>query len=207
MAAKSKPMSQIKQILRFTQQGKSIKFIARNLSVSRNTVRKYLLLQQASGQSIDELLQLEDNQLQQALLPTGHPATDQRYQVLVDRYDYFCGELRRTGVTRWLLWSEYRQSHPGGYCYSQFCKHLHDLGDARNLTMANLPHPPASRPISTSPANTLNMSIPAPARSIRYRYWYVPLGIANTVMWKRSAHKKAKIWSMESGGDSPFSAE
>ncbi len=145
MAAKPKPMSQIKQILRFAQQGKSIKFIARNLSVSRNTVRKYLSLHQSCGQPVDKLLQLEDNQLEQALLSTGPPATDQRYQDLLERYDYFCSELRRTGVTRWLLWTEYRNNHSGGYCYSQFCKHLHDLGQARNLTMANLPHPPGEQ--------------------------------------------------------------
>jgi len=138
-------MSQIKQLLRFTQQGKSIKWIARSLSVSRNTVRKYLSLQSASGQPIEELLQLEDNQLEQALLPTAPQDHDQRYRVLLDSYDYFCDELRRPGVTRWLLWSEYRQSHPGGYCYSQFCKHLHDLGQARNLSMANLPHPPGEQ--------------------------------------------------------------
>ena len=93
-------MSQIKQILRFTQHGKSIRFIARNLLVSRNTVRKYLSLQSASGQPIQELLQLEDHQLEQALLPSGPPTDDQRYQVLMDRYDYFCSELRRAGVTR-----------------------------------------------------------------------------------------------------------
>src|SRR5690625_5159433 len=104
MAAKPKPMSQIKQIFRFTQQGKSIKFIARSLSVSRNTVRKYLLLQQASGRAVEELLQLEDNQLQLVLLPPGQVVDDQRYQVLLERYDYFCSELRRTGVIRWLLW-------------------------------------------------------------------------------------------------------
>src|SRR5690625_2919106 len=142
MAAKPKPMSQIKQILRFTQQGKSIKFIARNLSVSRNTVRKYLSLQQASGQSIDELLQLEDNPLQQVLFPTGEPTADERYQVLVDRYNYFCAELRRSGVTRWLLWSEYRQNNPGGYCYSHFCKHLQDLDEvvAHFVCLPSTPH-------------------------------------------------------------------
>lgn len=138
-------MSQIKQILRFTQQGRSIKWIARSLSVSRNTVRKYLSLQQASGQPMEELLQLEDHALQQTLLPSEPLGDDQRYQVLLESYDYFCNELRRTGVTRWLLWSEYRQSHPGGYCYSQFCKHLQDLGQARNLSMANLPHPPGEQ--------------------------------------------------------------
>ena len=138
-------MSQIKQILRFTLQGKSINFITKNLSISRNTVRKYLSLVQASGQSPEELLQLEDHALQQALIPEGRTGDDPRYQLLLDRYDYFCGELQRTGVSRWLLWSEYRQQTPGGYCYSQFCKHLSDLGDARNLSMANLPHPPGEQ--------------------------------------------------------------
>jgi len=30
-------------------------------------------------------------------------------------------ELRKKGVTRQLLWQEYRQGEPGGYSYSQFC--------------------------------------------------------------------------------------
>src|SRR5690625_1398788 len=120
MAAKPKPMSQIKQILRFTQQGKSIKFIARNLSVSRNTVRKYLSLQQASGQSFGELLQLAADPLQQVLFSTAEPTADERYQGLVDRSNYFCAALPRSGVSRWLLWSEYRQYNPCGYCYSHF---------------------------------------------------------------------------------------
>lgn len=145
MAAKPKPMSQIKQILRLYQQGKSIKFIVRNLSVSRNTVRKYLSLQKASSRSIEELLQIEDEQLGQILMPGGETSPAERYQVLVDHYDYFRGELSRKGVTRWLLWSEYRQNHPGGFCYSHFCKHLQELDQARNLTMANLSHPPGEQ--------------------------------------------------------------
>ena len=138
-------MSQIKQILRLAQQGKSIKFIVRNLSVSRNTVRKYLALGQASGRSLEELLKLEDDQLGQLLMPAGQAADSDRQQTLASQYEYFCKELRRTGVTRWLLWSEYRQSHPDGYSYSQFCWHLSRLDDARRVTMANLPHPPGEQ--------------------------------------------------------------
>ena len=32
-------------------------------------------------------------------------------------------ELRRPGVTRRLLWEEYRQNHPDGYAYTQFCEY------------------------------------------------------------------------------------
>jgi DNA-binding NarL/FixJ family response regulator len=39
MAGKPKPMSQIKQLLILHRQGQGIKAIARNLSMSRNTVK------------------------------------------------------------------------------------------------------------------------------------------------------------------------
>jgi transposase len=32
-------------------------------------------------------------------------------------------ELRRKGVTLFLLWQEYRERHPDGYAYSRFCDH------------------------------------------------------------------------------------
>jgi len=42
MAGKSRPMSQIKQLIRLKQQGYAIKAIARCLSLSKNTVKTYL---------------------------------------------------------------------------------------------------------------------------------------------------------------------
>ena len=32
-------------------------------------------------------------------------------------------ELRRPGVTLQLLWLEYKETHPDGYQYTQFCRH------------------------------------------------------------------------------------
>jgi len=37
---------------------------------------------------------------------------------------YIDQELRRTGVTRGLLWQEYRAEHPDGYGYTWFCVHF-----------------------------------------------------------------------------------
>ena len=42
MAGKPKRMSQIKQLLQLHEQGKSKKFIARSLGMSKNTVKVYL---------------------------------------------------------------------------------------------------------------------------------------------------------------------
>jgi DNA-binding NarL/FixJ family response regulator len=42
IAAKIKTMSTVKQILRLFLQGKKIKFIARNCSVSKNTIKLHI---------------------------------------------------------------------------------------------------------------------------------------------------------------------
>lgn len=146
MAAKPKPMSHIKQIFRYRHQGRSIKFIKRELGVSRNTVRKYLALGKASGRSIPDLLALDEPELDRVLLPGDdrHPG-DERYKQLAENHEFYKTELERAGVTRWLLWSEYRQSHPDGYSYSQFCWHLQQLGKADQATMANLDHRPGDQ--------------------------------------------------------------
>jgi transposase len=44
-------------------------------------------------------------------------------------------ELRRDGVTLQLLWTEYRESHPEGYGYSQFCERYSRWAQKLNPTM------------------------------------------------------------------------
>lgn len=133
MAAKPKRMSTIKHVLRARQQGRSIKWIARSADISRNTVRKYLLLASQCGKSDQELLALDEASLQQVLLPEQPLGRDERWLDLAGRYEKFTSELTQPGVTRFLLWSEYRQGYPGGYSYSQFCWHLAQMDKAHNV--------------------------------------------------------------------------
>lgn len=60
MAGKTRPMSQIKQLLRLHQQGKAKKEIARILGISKNTVKSYLHKYESSGYNIDDLLEFDD---------------------------------------------------------------------------------------------------------------------------------------------------
>ena len=117
-------MRQIKQLIRLHQQGKGVKFLARTLGMSKNTVKEYLAKIRQGGFHAEELLALEDPELERKL-HAGNPAySDPRFDKLKDRLDYYCGELGRTGMTRRLLWEEYLQAQPGGYKYTQFCYHL-----------------------------------------------------------------------------------
>lgn len=143
MAATPKPMNQIKQILRLRALGKPIKQIARDLGISRNTVKRYLSLQQNSGQ---DLLGLSDHEFHQTLNPTPTQSQrKQRYEYVRQRYDYYAKELQRTGVTRLDLWIRYRNDQPHGYSYSQFCWVLQRLDMSAKVSMTHLPHEPGDQ--------------------------------------------------------------
>lgn len=137
MAAKTKPMSQIKQLLQLHEQKQSIRFIARSLSLSRNTVKNYLLKAADFPLSIADLLELSDPALE-AMFHAGSPAYKEdkkRYDYFKARIDYFFQELKKPGVTRHLLWQEYQSTQPGGFSYTQFCFHLNQQSKASSPSM------------------------------------------------------------------------
>jgi hypothetical protein len=145
MASKPIAMSTLKQIIRLKEQGKSIKQIVRICGTSRNTVRKYLALVEQTSFSVGELLAMQDQILELTLLPVDSKSRDDRYAVLLASMEYYQQELVRTGVNRWLLWSEYRQNNPSGYSYAQFCYHLSVYTVLQN----------SSLPISYTPGDLL----------------------------------------------------
>jgi len=61
---------------------------------------------------------LDEDQLYRLLFPQPAPSSER----LIPEPDwrYIQQELRRKGVTRRLLWLEYREVHPNGYSYSRF---------------------------------------------------------------------------------------
>lgn len=144
MAGKVKPMSQIKQLIRLNLQGKGKKTIARNLNISKNTVKVYLDKLRSSKFKISTLLSMDDPVLE-AIFHPGNPAyKDTRFEELKDRLDYYEQELNRVGVTKKLLWEEYRVEHPHGYSHSQFCYHLSQHLRTKNPSMV-LKHIPGEK--------------------------------------------------------------
>lgn len=136
MAGKPKPMSQIKQLIRLYQQAESKKSIARNLGISKNTVKAYISKLEGLKTDFKELLSLDDPVLE-ARFHAGNPAyKDNRYDTLKPLLDQIIRDLSKVGVTRHLLWEEYREQVPDAYSYSQFCHHLLQYQKARKPSMA-----------------------------------------------------------------------
>ena len=124
MAAKTTDMTTIKQVLILHQQGVSNREIARRLSLSKNTVNRYMLLAENDELSLQELLAL-DEPILDFRFNGGSPAyTDERFRDLMERLPYFERELSRKHVTARLLWEEYRREKPNGYSLTQFRYHL-----------------------------------------------------------------------------------
>jgi transposase len=144
MAGKPKRMSQIKQLIQLYKQGKGKKTIARQLGMSKNTVKAYLAKLEGCQFNTDELLTI-DEPIMESKLFAGNPAyKEARYEHLKDNLSYFTTELKKVGVTRYLLWEEYRLTQPNGYGYTQFCHHLGRYLMAQNPSMV-LQHNPGEK--------------------------------------------------------------
>jgi len=138
MANKRIRMNKLRDIIRLKAGGSSNQSISRQLRLSRTTLIRYLKQVQASGQSCQQLLALPESELSAIFSPAvvhAPQADASRYGVMADLFEYLEKELRRDGVTRRLLWEEYRKKNPDGYRYTQFCHHFSQWQQSRKVHM------------------------------------------------------------------------
>lgn len=120
-----KRMNQIRLILQLHAKGHKVRAITRQLGMSRNTVRDYLRRCLDFEPNAQVLLALSEEELSAIAYgqPPG-PGRGDRQADFEKRAPDLVLELGKVGVTRLLLWEEYRQVNPKGYGYTQFCEHL-----------------------------------------------------------------------------------
>lgn len=124
MAGKRTEMSKIKQILLLHKDGMSNRKIGERLGLYKETVNKYVNAAKSDSKSIEELIKMEEPELQHRFSAGNAAYSDKRFDALQEDLEYYVRELERRHVTMLLLWEEYRQKHPDGYGYTQFCYHL-----------------------------------------------------------------------------------
>ncbi|WP_345948853.1 IS21 family transposase [Mucilaginibacter sp. PAMB04274] len=114
-------MNKIRKILRMYTNGRSIMSIAAQADASRNTVKKYLASFKESGFTFDEVNAFNDKELEDLFGKAKEQPPNSRMQAMLRCFPKVDKELKRTGVTRHILWEAYRKEFPDGYQYSQFC--------------------------------------------------------------------------------------
>lgn len=128
-------MIKIRQILRLHSQGRSKVQIAIQTGISRNTLKKYLKEFIGSELTFDEISELSDKDLEDLFIRPEEKPVNEKLQKLFSLFPVIDKELKKKGVTRELLWEEYKSQHPDGFGKSQF-KHYYAQWKAQvNPTM------------------------------------------------------------------------
>lgn len=135
MARERLKMRKIQDILRLRfEAGLGLRGIALALNIGYGTVVDYLKRAEAAGLSWPLPADLKERDLGRLLFPT-QPRTGQRRFSEPD-YVWVNQELKRKGVTKQLLWQEYRQQHPDdGYSYAQFCHRYREWQERQKRSM------------------------------------------------------------------------
>jgi hypothetical protein len=117
-------MSKVRKVIQLYQQKRGKQFISKYLSVSRNTVKKYIALYQLLNLSIDDINQKSDAELEALFSNNITQTLSPKLKAVYDFFPYMERELKKTGITKWVaMWEEYYKKHPGGLKSSQFCEH------------------------------------------------------------------------------------
>jgi len=125
MANKTISMTQIKRIIQLRNEGVSKLKISKRVGIHRKTLDDYLFKIEFTGKSYSELLSLNEIELGAIVYSSENTKQpDKRLEELKKNFDYYNQELNKVGVTRKILWEEYKLSHPDGYGYTQFCEHF-----------------------------------------------------------------------------------
>ena len=123
-------MRTVKEIIRLFNSGLSNRKIALSVNVSPTTVSFYVNRFKSSGATYDAFISLTDEEIKALfLLEVSKPL-----RPLPDM-EYIRSELKRKGVTLYLLWEEYIRDNPGGYRYSQFAYHYGEFKKILNPVM------------------------------------------------------------------------
>ncbi len=97
----------------------SVRAIRNALNLPRSTVNDYLTAFKASDLMMELIQTLNDDQIYTAFFGEKSKGSSRPLPDFVKMNT----ELKKKHVTRSLLWEEYREQHPDGFGYSQFCDH------------------------------------------------------------------------------------
>ena len=117
-------MNKIRQILRLHSRGVSKLKIAEQTGVARNTIKKYIKEFSQSGLGFLEVNELCDKDLEDLFVKKEPTRSNTKLELLFSLFPSIDKQLKKKGVTRNLLWEEYRRNNPIGVGRSQFNRYF-----------------------------------------------------------------------------------
>lgn len=116
-------VEKVREILRlYLELNYSLRDAATALGVSKTTIGEYIAEFKRTGLSYPQITRMSDTEVIE-LFEKSNKSSNPMYEEFSKDFEYISKELKRTGVTLYLLWEEYRQRQDEGFSYSRFCHH------------------------------------------------------------------------------------
>lgn len=132
-------MSKIKEVLRLKYRNQlSNRQIQTMTGVSRNSVANYIKSYIELDSSLDEVLLLSDADLAQLFISKRPIKAKKTPDIIHPDWNEVHEELKRKGMTRKLLWEEYKGKQPSLYSYSQFNRYYKKFIKTVNPSMRQI---------------------------------------------------------------------
>ena len=157
MSREGLSMRKVREILRLRLGvGLSAARVAKSCKVGKTTVLDYEKRFRQAGLSWPLPADVDDSFLERVVrtrLDEGTPRRD------MSDTGYLISEMRKAHVTLHLLWLEYRESHPDGYGYTQFC-HYYNSAKARVDLVLRQEHRAGEKLFTDYAGDTLKLTNP-----------------------------------------------
>ena len=124
-------MEKAKEILRLSQMGLSQRDVANSVGCSLGMVNAVLAKVKEAG--VSDPLSLETKELGSIIYPPGKSNGK-----TVPDFEYVDREMKRKGVTLFLLWEEYKMRNPEWCMYSQFCAKYREYRKINSVYMRKI---------------------------------------------------------------------
>lgn len=176
MSREGLSMRKVREILRLKlHAGLSARQVAKSCKVSAATVIEYEKRAKEAGLTWPLPEDMDDDRLERIVRARACGFTHDRP---MPEMDYLLQEMRRPHVTLYLLWLEYRELHPDGYSYTQFCYHYSQAKKKLSPTLRQ-EHKAGEKLFTDYAGDTLKIIDPKTGESAPVYIYVAVLGASN----------------------------
>ncbi len=178
MAAERLSMRKTKEILRlYYGMGLGKRQIARSCTVSPSTVVEYIQRAEKAGIGWPLPEEWDDTTLEAMMFSEGKHHKKEVDRPLPDMQEIH-KELKNKGVTRQLLWVEYKEKYPDGYEYSQFCEHYKKWKQSLDVSLRQ-PYRAGEKMFVDFAGKTMRVNDPVSGKAKEAAIFVAVLGASN----------------------------
>ena len=191
MANKMTDMSKIRKVIHLYHQKKSILFISKYLSVSRNTVKKYLSLYRILNIKLSFINQASDLELENLFKKSQDARISPKIKAVHSFFPYMEKQLKKPGVTKIAMWEDYYAKHPEGVKSSPFLSYFRRWSKKVNPVM-HMEHKVGDKMFIDHAGKTLQVIDKESGEIIDVQFFVAILGASQYTYCEATASQKSE---------------